>query len=113
MCTRNELDNILKKIVEIYRSVYGESVVRIVLYGSYARNDFTAESDVDVAAIVHGDRRLLQEKLKLVWDQASDLSLEYDVVLSPTVIPYEEFETFRESLPYYRNIDKEGIPIGA
>ena len=31
---------------------------------------------------------------------------------SPTVIPYDEFEQYKEKLPYYRNIVKEGRKIG-
>ena len=36
MCTKNDLNYILKKIVQIYRSVYGEKLVQVILYGSYA-----------------------------------------------------------------------------
>ena len=70
MCTRNKLDMILKKITEVYRSVYGDELVSIFLYGSYARGDYQSDSDIDVAAIVRGDRRSLQDKLKKVWDVA-------------------------------------------
>lgn len=113
MCTQNELKTLLENLVRIYRSVYGSSLDKVILYGSYARGDFTAESDVDVVAIVHGNRLELQNQLKRVWDQADDLSLEYELVLSPTVIPYEEFRAYQEDLPYYRNIAKEGVVISA
>ena len=113
MCTRNELNSILQKLIQIYRSVYGENLVQVILYGSYARGDYHTDSDVDVVAIVHGERTVLQEQLKQVWDASSELELEYDTVLSPTVIPYEEFERYREDLPYYRNIAQEGVVVGA
>ena len=29
---------------------------KVILYGSYARGDYHTDSDVDVVAIVHGDR---------------------------------------------------------
>ena len=90
MCTRNELDMILRKIAEVYRSVYGDELVSIFLYGSYARGDYQSDSDIDVAAIVRGDRRSLQDKLKKVWDVSFDLELEYGTIVSPTVIPYED-----------------------
>ena len=72
MCTRNELDMILRKIAEVYRSVYGDELVSIFLYGSYAKGDYQSDSDIDVAAIVRGDRRSLQDKLKKVWDVARE-----------------------------------------
>ena len=35
MCTKNELNSILQKLTQIYRSVYGENLVQVILYGSY------------------------------------------------------------------------------
>ena len=40
MCTKNELNSILQKLTQIYRSVYGENLVQVILYGSYARGDY-------------------------------------------------------------------------
>ena len=113
MCTKNELNSILQKLTQIYRSVYGENLVQVILYGSYARGDYHTDSDVDVVAIVHGDRKTLQQQLKKVWDFSCELELEYDTILSPTVIPYEEFKQYQTSLPYYRNISQEGVVISA
>ena len=111
MCTRNELDMILRKIAEAYRSVYGDELVSVFLYGSYARGDYQSDSDIDVAAIVRGDRRSLQDRLRKVWDVSSDLELEYGTIVSPTVIPYEEYEKYKNDLPYYKNIAREGVKI--
>lgn len=113
MCTKNELNNIIQKLAQIYRSVYGRDLVQVILYGSYARGDYDNESDVDIVAIVRGERTALQEQLKRVWDASSELELEYDTILSPTVIPYDEFEQYREALPYYRNIVQEGVVVVA
>ena len=113
MCTKNELNVIIQKLSKIYQNVYGDALVQVILYGSYARGDYRSDSDVDIAAIVQGDRIALQEQLKKVWDESCDLELEYDTILSPTVIPYEEFEKYRNDLPYYRNIAQEGVVVGA
>ena len=112
MCDKTKLNKITSQIVEAYRDIYGPSIKNIVMYGSFARGDFDDESDIDFAAIVVGERQILQKKLEKVWDKASDIGLEYDAVVSPVVIPYEEFITYKEKLPYYRNIDKEGIIVG-
>lgn len=84
----------------------------IYLYGSYARGDYEQDSDIDFVAIVKGNRLDLQKKLKVMWDIAADLGLENDIVISPTVIPYNEFLQYQEKLPYYRNIIKEGVKVG-
>lgn len=113
MCTKSELDIILQAVVKAYKVVYGEHIIRIVLYGSYARGDYQKDSDIDIAAIVQGERPVLQEGLKHVWEISSDLELEYGIIVSPTVIPYEEFEKYKNDMPYYRNIQKEGVDIVA
>ena len=112
MCTETQLSRITKAIVECYRVVYGDDIVEIVLYGSYARGDYAEDSDIDIAAVVHGSREELQEKLKVVWDVSAELGVENDIIVSPTVIPYEEFMKYKQTLPYYRNIAEEGQKIG-
>ena len=113
MCTKNELNSILQKLTQIYRSVYGENLVQVILYGSYARGDYHTDSDVDVVAIVHGDRKTLQQQLKKVWDSSCELELEYDTILSPTVSPYDAFTPYHTGRPDYRHHTQEGAGISA
>ena len=54
----------------------------------------------------------LQNKLKHVWNISADIGLENDVIVSPTVIPFDEYEEYKRTLPYYINIWKEGKQIG-
>ena len=48
MCTRNELNLILQAMTQAYQAVYGANVVKIILYGSYARGDYQKDSDIDI-----------------------------------------------------------------
>lgn len=112
MCTESQLNEITKRMVSYYKQIYGSAIVQIILYGSYARGDFSENSDIDIAAIVRGGRVELQEKLKKLWDASAEVGLENDVIVSPTVIPYDEFEKYRHTLTYYRNIAEEGRKIG-
>ena len=112
MCTRNELNLILQAMTQAYQAVYGANVVKIILYGSYARGDYQKDSDIDIVAIVQGDREKLQQGLKSVWDISSDLELEYGTIVSPTVIPFAEYEKYKNDLPYYRNIESDKDSIG-
>ena len=54
----------------------------------------------------------MQAKLKKVWDVSAELGLENDIIVSPMVVPYDEFVKYRQTLPYYRNIAEEGKKIG-
>lgn len=112
MCDTATLNLIKKEIADSYHSVFGDSLVSVLLYGSYARGDYNEYSDVDIAAIVKGERLDLQKKLETVWDRADDIGLEYDIIISPTVIPEDEFNKYLTTSGYYANIAKEGICIG-
>lgn len=113
MCAKDQVQELLNAISAIYSAVYGTSVDQVILYGSYARGDEKEDSDLDIVAIVHGNREQLQKDLYKVWEASGELELEYDMILSPTVIPYDEFQKYRNDLPYYRNIATEGVRVNA
>ena len=106
------LEAICNCVAGSYKRVYGSDIQGIYLYGSYARGDYDESSDLDFVALVKGERRNLQRKLDEVWNDTVKMDLEYDVVTSPTVIPVDEFQKYRDELPYYRNIFTEGKRIG-
>ena len=113
MCSEIELKKIIKAVVDAYYQAFGDAIDQILLYGSYSRKDNTEDSDIDLVAIVHGERLDLQEKLKKVWDISADLELEYGTIISPEVIPNDEYMKYQDDIPYYRNIKKEGVNVVA
>lgn len=54
MCEEKDLEIILQHMARSYYLVFGGDVVKILLYGSYARGDYQKDSDIDLAAIVRG-----------------------------------------------------------
>ncbi len=47
MSSRSKLRGINDEIISCYKKTYGNDVEAIFLYGSYARNEETNESDID------------------------------------------------------------------
>lgn len=109
----DEVAEQLEKMVDSAKKLMQE--ISVIDYSKVAQELLYSreDSDVDIVALVRGNREKLQEQIKIVWDQTYDLGLDYDVVLSPAVIPYDEFERYQEELPYYRNIAIEGVNIAA
>ena len=54
MCSKNELQIILSEIAKTAKETFGEQLDSVILYGSYARGDYTPDSDVDIMILVKG-----------------------------------------------------------
>jgi predicted nucleotidyltransferase len=62
---------------------YPERIFQAILFGSTARGDSQPESDIDILLIADEDGWRFQHAIS---DVASDVSLEYDVLIGPRVI---------------------------
>ncbi|MFB6159427.1 MAG: nucleotidyltransferase domain-containing protein [Candidatus Nanohalobium sp.] len=71
----------------------GDSLKKLVLYGSVAKGQESEESDVDVFAVVES-----QEQKERLEDLAFDVSVEHGVFIVPVIKTVEEFEESKDSL---------------
>lgn len=106
-----KLDNLKKEVELAVKLLIGERIRKVILYGSYARGDFHKDSGIDFAVVADIELEqinILDEELAEI---CLELSLKYDVVVTIVLISEKYFNGYREILPYYRNLVKEGIPI--
>lgn len=80
----------------------GDSLKKLVLYGSVARGEETSESDVDVFAVVETG-----EDKKVLEELAFDSSVEYGVFMVPIVKTVDEFERKKDTL-FVREVEDTG-----
>ncbi len=111
MCSENQLTDITQKISFLTKSVFGSKLDTIFLYGSYARGDQTAESDIDIMVLVDVPREDLSSYKKPFILLSSELGLEHDVVITVTLKDIETFNKYSEAVPFYANVKKEGVRI--
>ncbi|MFQ6100698.1 MAG: nucleotidyltransferase domain-containing protein [Anaerolineae bacterium] len=91
------------------RSRFPNRVLSVVLFGSKARGDTDAESDIDLLVLVDAESSEFRSEL---WCIASDVSLEYNVVLSVRVFGRARWAEMRRiRLPLYRAIVADGVPL--
>ncbi len=99
----------LGKMCSELHDVFGESMYKVVLYGSYARGEQSPESDVDIALILNGINS------ENTHDRMVDIVVDYELDLAVTlsVVPIElgQYLEWKNTLPFYKNIDKEGIVL--
>lgn len=109
MCTNTQLQTAITKIRSISQKIYGNKLDKIILYGSYARGDYTEESDIDIMILLNCDADETRRLRKKTADMASGISLEQEVFLSITIKDKKNFEDNIEILPFYQNVVREGI----
>ena len=103
------LEKIKKMIVEEIPKVMKKDCRQIVLYGSYARGDYSEDSDVDVAIITACDREHAKEYNDSIDSVAADIGIDTLAVVNFVCLPYVEYEGKKTWYPYFKNIAREGV----
>jgi uncharacterized protein len=102
------LRKLLKKFKTNISHIYGEQLKAVYLYGSYARGENVEGSDLDVAVILKDFQRRAAE-IRRTSDLVGDLSLDYEITVSPLFLREKEWETNKFAL--LQNIKDEGVPV--
>jgi predicted nucleotidyltransferase len=102
---RMALDGFLARLL----ATHGREVSQVQLFGSKARGDSDAESDIDLLVVVERNgRRLWNDVVAL----ETDLMLEYDTVISSLIMSREDYEWHKlHRAPLYRNVEREGVDL--
>ena len=67
------ISNIIQDFAKNVRKILGNSLDSVIVYGSYARGDYSELSDIDVMLLVS----LGEEEIKEISDQISDLAFDF------------------------------------
>ena len=113
MCSSRALDEILERLCGELRGLLGESMREVILFGSYARGTAYDDSDIDVVILSDMDRKDLFALHFDIGKIAGDIFLDYGVQVSPIVENREFFQEYKEAMPFYRNVNNEGMYINA
>jgi uncharacterized protein len=91
------------------RSAHGGQVQRAMLFGSKARDEATADSDIDVLLVVAEETWQLRDEICSI---SADVSLKYDVLLDARVIGEARWGYMSEiRAGLYQNISSEAVPL--
>jgi uncharacterized protein len=105
---KQDLEKLKLDVETSAKELLGEKLLKVVLYGSYARGDFDSESDIDFALL----SKITEKEISLYNDKigkiTSRISIEYGVLVSMLIISKESFDEYENALPFYKNLIKEG-----
>jgi len=103
---QTKIKAVIREYSEGLRKIFGNQLVRVFLYGSFARGEARNDSDIDLLCVLQSP---------LAYDDAiqkssmltAKLSLKYDAVISRVFVTEEELKT--RNLPFYMNVRREAV----
>jgi predicted nucleotidyltransferase len=99
----------VREFVERVRAALGSNVVEFRLFGSHARGDDRPGSDIDIALLVHGDRRGAEDT---AVDIAFDVNVAHDVYISPRVIERHVLDDpVWRATAFLQALEREGVTL--
>jgi predicted nucleotidyltransferase len=91
---------------------YGANLLRVILFGSKARGDFDAQSDLDVLVVVHMSGEDYWQHWRRIVDMAWAVELAYSLVISSIIKNEHDYTKLCEHRSLLaRNIERDGIVL--
>ncbi|MBO0937686.1 nucleotidyltransferase domain-containing protein [Fibrella sp. HMF5335] len=103
------LQQITSEFKQSMLRLYGDQLAQVILYGSYARGDYNAESDVDLAVVLHIERVERWREVERIAPVVVDLSVKYNCLISPIVLEASRLNGSQNL--FIRHVRQEGIAL--
>lgn len=106
-----DLKPILEKYVDKLKEIYGDDLLQVSLFGSYARGDYGPDSDIDVLVIVKGSddhKYIYRDELSEI---TMDINMEYDIWIEVIAISGDYFHKWYKGDPFLLNVGKDEVRL--
>ena len=107
------MGEVLKEYAELIKEIYKSALKAVILYGSYARGDYTEDSDVDILVLVDMTEDEIGKSRERLSSLTYDFNEVHDLKIMPEVIGEKQFAYWLPVYPFYQNIEKDGVSIYA
>lgn len=102
----DQLRALSEDVKQALTELYGDRLAQVVLYGSYARGDYRAESDIDYMVVLNDADVKSAQEIRYMIDIIYDLSDKYHTLIS--VKPTSSKKYLQSDLFLYRDVRREG-----
>jgi predicted nucleotidyltransferase len=105
------IQTLLEQYTEGLLRIYGSHLKSVILYGSYARGDFTTDSDIDIMILLDLTDMEIKEYRHQLSELTYDFNMEHDLDIKPIAKNLAHFQKWLKAYPFYSNVDREGVKI--
>ncbi|GAA0801782.1 nucleotidyltransferase domain-containing protein [Faecalicatena orotica] len=103
--------DILLEFTRGIKSILGNRLTKAILYGSYARGDFRENSDIDIMVLTTLTDEEIEKVETRVFDLAFDFQMDYGIDISVVIKNEDHFNYWLGAVPFYNNVQKEGVVL--
>ena len=105
------MNDLVHQYIELLSEIYGNHLKTVILYGSYARGDYTEDSDIDIMVLLDLSDIDIKKYRHELSCMTYDFNMDYDLDIRPIAKSKEHFDKWVGVYPFYSNIEKEGVKL--
>ncbi len=98
----------LNELKRALQDMYGDRLVKLILFGSHARGEANSDSDIDLLAVLKSPVSQVQE-ISYMSELCVKILLDHDELVS--IVPMSEDRFNAKDVALLRNIQREGIEL--
>jgi len=103
-----DVEKILREFKKKVKKFYGSKLKDVILYGSWARDDATDDSDIDIIVVL-GYTVIPGKEIDNLIDIITDINLKYNTLISVYPVSENDYKTLKS--PLLLNVRREGLSI--
>ena len=105
------MNDLVHQYIALLSEIYGNHLQTVILYGSYARGDYTEDSDIDIMVLLDLSDIDIKKYRHELSGMTYDFNMDYDLDIRPIAKSKEHFDKWVGVYPFYSNIEKEGVKL--
>lgn len=101
----------LNEYVLRLQQIYHAYLDKVILYGSYARGDYTDDSDIDIMILLEMPDIEIKNYRHQLSGLTYDFNMNYNMDIKAIAKSKSEFTKWVDTYPFYANIKREGVEL--
>ena len=107
----DHVSQIIYRFSQELRKILGNKLSKVIVYGSYARGDYTTESDIDIMILLDLTDMDIKNYRHELSEMTYDFNMDNNIDIKPIAKSKEHFQKWVGVYPFYTNVYKEGVKL--